>query len=1243
MVRRGVASMAAVGALVIGAVVVAPPASAAPPTDPWQGTASADIVELNVAALTFDFVGLSVGASDVSAGSTLDPRAQSASSNIGAAVLGVPIAVSTNDATAPPSEGPLTGGLAEVDVPTLIDTGLITTTNSASWTVDTACVTDGVLASAATSVAGISLLPGLAGGIASIGAAEVTSQTSLVPSAIPNYNVQSTAVGTVAGVSLLGGAVEVAVAGNTTLTATSTATSDIQIGYDPATVTVSALGTDVVLTPAAPSRTVSIGLPLVGTASVTVGLNSPTPIPGGAAVSLLTISIDIVSLVSLPVATVSLDLVPLTASVSAPLGGIDCPPPPPTVTAPTEGETTGPAPTFAGTALPNATVEVFVDGASIGTTTADAAGDWTLAAPTPLAGGPHVVTATQTVAGQVSEPSVAVDFVVDATPPPAPAISAPTDGALLDDATPDITGTAEANSTVTVTIDGVVAGTATADAAGTWTFTPSSPLTDGPHTVTATATDAAGNESPPSNAVDFTIDSVAPEAPVITSPANGAVTNDTTPDITGTAEPNSTVTVTIDGVVAGTATADAAGTWTFTPTTPLTEGPHTVTATATDAAGNVSDASAPVTFTVDATPPPAPVIVTPAEGQVTTDTTPDITGAAEPDTTITVTIDGAIAGTTAADGTGNWVFTPTTPLAEGPHTVSATATDAAGNESPTSNLVNFTIDSVAPEAPVITSPANGAVTNDTTPDITGTAEPNSTVTVTIDGVVAGTATADAAGTWTFTPTTPLTEGPHTVTATATDAAGNESDASAPVEFTVDTVAPGTPVITGPTDGALLTDTTPDITGTAEPSSTVTVTIDGVVAGTTTADAAGSWTFTPSSPLGEGPHTVTATATDAAGNESPQSSAVTFTIDSVPPGAPVITGPATGDLLTDATPEITGTAEPNSTVTVTIDGVVVGTTTADATGTWTFTPSSPLTEGPHTVTATATDAAGNEGPASAPVEFTVDTVPPAAPVITSPTDGSTTADQAPEISGIAEPGSTVTVIIDGEAAGQTTADANGEWTFTPTQPLADGEHEITATATDNAGNTSPEAQPTVVTVEAAPIAGVPEVRITMSPATQTVAPGSRVEFTVTVRNAGDAAATNIVTRLETPTGFTGYSGTAIAWPTGTPQPPDGVVGSLTFTLAELAPGDTVVYEVTGTANGSPGTALTITGAVTMAEIDPLPANNIAQTVIAFASTPGLPVTGGGDPAAALVPAGMLLALGVSLMVLGRRRAAAAHRR
>src|SRR5690606_41820596 len=124
--------------------------------------------------------------------------------------------------------------------------------------------------------------------------------------------------------------------------------------------------------------------------------------------------------------------------------GIPRPSPTPPLPPPTGGPTAGPARPLAGTARPNAPVEVFLDGASIGTTTADAAGDWPLAAPTPLAGGPHVVTATQTVAGQVSEPSVAVDFVVDATPPPAPARSAPTAGAPLDDEHSDITTTAEA-------------------------------------------------------------------------------------------------------------------------------------------------------------------------------------------------------------------------------------------------------------------------------------------------------------------------------------------------------------------------------------------------------------------------------------------------------------------------------------------------------------------------------------------------------------------------------------------------------------------------------------------------------------------------------------------------------------------------------------------------------------------------------------------------------------------------------
>lgn len=97
------------------------------------------------------------------------------------------------------------------------------------------------------------------------------------------------------------------------------------------------------------------------------------------------------------------------------------------------------------------------------------------------------------------------------------------------------------------------------------------------------------------------VDTVAPSAPVITSPADGALTTDTTPDITGTAEALSTIIVSIDGGVAGTAFTDGVGGWTFTPSSTLSGAPHTVTATATDQAGNTSASSAPRAFAVGST------------------------------------------------------------------------------------------------------------------------------------------------------------------------------------------------------------------------------------------------------------------------------------------------------------------------------------------------------------------------------------------------------------------------------------------------------------------------------------------------------------------------------------------------------------------------------------------------------------------------------------------------------------------
>ncbi|KDR59107.1 hypothetical protein APPUASWS_001105, partial [Arthrospira platensis str. Paraca] len=580
------------------------------------------------------------------------------------------------------------------------------------------------------------------------------------------------------------------------------------------------------------------------------------------------------------------------------------------------------------------------------------------------------------------------------------------------------------------------------------------------------------------NAIDDTtailVDGIAPDAPTITT--TGA-TKDTTPEITGTAEPGSTVEIFLDGTSLGTATADDSGNWTFTPATALAEGEFSFTASATDAAGNTSDESTTVSLTVDTSAPDAPEI-----------TTSDITngvieGTAEPGSTVEVFLDGNSIGTATADGDGNWTFTPATALAEGEFSFTASATDAAGNTSDESTTVSLTVDTSAPDAPEITT---SDITNGV---IEGTAEPGSTVEVFLDGNSIGTATADGDGNWTFTPATALAEGEFSFTASATDAAGNTSDESTTVSLTVDTSAPDAPEIT-----------TSDITngvieGTAEPGSTVEVFLDGNSIGTATADGDGNWTFTPATALAEGEFSFTASATDAAGNTSDESTTVSLTVDTSAPDAPEIT---TSDITNGV---IEGTAEPGSTVEVFLDGNSIGTATADGDGNWTFTPATALAEGEFSFTASATDAAGNTSDESTTVSLTVDTSAPDAPEITTSdiTNG--------VIEGTAEPGSTVEVFLDGNSIGTATADGDGNWTFTPATALAEGEFSFTASATDAAGNTSDESTTVSLTVDtSAPDA--PEITtsdITNGVIEGTAEPGSTVEVFLDGNSIGTATA------------------------------------------------------------------------------------------------------------------------------------------
>ncbi|HFX2987712.1 TPA: Ig-like domain-containing protein, partial [Pseudomonas aeruginosa] len=401
------------------------------------------------------------------------------------------------------------------------------------------------------------------------------------------------------------------------------------------------------------------------------------------------------------------------------------------------------------------------------TVIADANGNFTAPLNPPLTNGETVTVIVTDPAGNSSTPvtAEAPDF------PDAPQVNA-SNGSVL-------SGTAEAGVTIVITDgNGNPIGQTSADANGNWSFTPGSQLPDGT-VVNVVARDAAGNSSP---ATSITVDGVAPSAPVV-EPSNGS-------ELSGTAEPGSSVTLTDgNGNPIGQTTADANGNWSFTPSTPLPDG-TVVNVVARDAAGN---SSPPASVTVDAVAPATPT-VDPSNGTT-------LSGTAEPGSSVTLTDgNGNPIGQVTADGSGNWTFTPSTPLPNGT-VVNATATDPSGNAS---SPASVTVDAVAPATPVV-NPSNGTT-------LSGTAEPGATVTLTDgNGNPIGQVTADGSGNWSFTPGTPLPNG-TVVNATASDPTGNTS---APASTTVDSVAPAAPVV-NPSNGA-------EISGTAEPGATVTLT------------------------------------------------------------------------------------------------------------------------------------------------------------------------------------------------------------------------------------------------------------------------------------------------------------------------------------------------------------------------------------------------------------------------------------
>ncbi len=358
-----------------------------------------------------------------------------------------------------------------------------------------------------------------------------------------------------------------------------------------------------------------------------------------------------------------------------------------------------------------------------------------------------------------------------------------------------------------------------------------------------------------------------------------------------------------------------------------------------------------------------------ASGGVTDDRAPVLKGTAEAGATVTVYLDNSStpAGSTVADADGNWTLALGT-LTDGEHSWQVKVTDAAGNETRgeratfrlDSSSVELSIDQANDDAGSITGAVlNGGLTDDSTPELQGTAAAGAVVTISDQsGAVLGSSTANSSGVWTFA-VAELADGEHVFTASVTNAAGNSSEAK--FTLNVDTTPPepviiqslqddvGTLQFTSPVAGNVIDDPAPTFTGKAEKGSLVTLYDNGILLATVTADALGEWSYTPTTNLLEGTHGITATATDAAGNVSEISSSWDFIID--------ITAPNVG-ISGNSEESLSGVTEPGVVVVIVDKNGTEYSVVADQQGKWVIAPN-PISAG-ESGEIYAIDPAGNKG-------------------------------------------------------------------------------------------------------------------------------------------------------------------------------------------------------------------------------------------------------------------------------------------
>ena len=586
------------------------------------------------------------------------------------------------------------------------------------------------------------------------------------------------------------------------------------------------------------------------------------------------------------------------------------------------------------------------------------------------------------------------------------------------------------------------------------------------------STDAAGNSSSIPGLNALIIDTTPPVIPTVVP----LITNNQRPTLNGTFAEGTDLLIEIDGrtysLGDGFLMTPGDGTWSVDLLVSgqlLNPDDYDVIVTSTDTAGNAANDATTDEIVVDVTAPVLPTV----NELITNNTQPTLIGTFEVGTALTVTIDGRTYelgdGFLTSPGDGTWSLD----LAAADQTLNPTmydvtvaSTDTAGNRSTDNSFDELTIDIQAPVIPTV----NLVITNNQQPVLTGTYESGTVLEVSLDGQTYSLAddalTVTPDGRWSLDLAVAgqsLNAGSFDVTAVSTDAAGNRSNDATNAEVTIDLTAPAAPTV----DSLLTNNQQPTLTGSYEPGSQLSVTVDGVTYslgdGFLSTTATGQWSLDLSAAnqtLPSGPIDVLATSTDDVGNSINDLTLDEIIIDITPPAIPTV-----NTLLTNnPQPVISGTVDQAADLVIEIGGRTfqLGIDPGlrlDAQGRWFLDLAQSninVTEGDNEVRVTATDLAGNSSTDQSLLEVTLDTVPPIIPTV----DFLVVSDVTPTLSGTSDPLADLTVEVDGiiytlGVDPELTRDAQGAWTLDiPSgNELNEDTFDVIVISTDPAGNIS----------------------------------------------------------------------------------------------------------------------------------------------------------------------------------------------